>query len=66
MIEKHKTHWHACSVEQALAELASSVTGLSDAEVARRLARYGPNRLTPPKPRSALARFLAQFDNLLI
>jgi magnesium-transporting ATPase (P-type) len=40
--------------------------GLSSAEAAGRLNRHEFNRLTPPKPRSVLMRFLAQFNNALI
>ena len=40
--------------------------GLSHDEAARRLARHGPNRLTPPKRRGPLLRFLLQFHNVLI
>jgi magnesium-transporting ATPase (P-type) len=40
--------------------------GLSSAEAAGRLNRHELNRLTPPKPRSVLMRFLAQFNNALI
>ena len=39
---------------------------MSHVEAARRLAAHGPNRLPPPKRRSALARFAAQFHNVLI
>ena len=40
--------------------------GLSAAQVAARLAAHGPNRLTPPKKRGPLPRFLLQFNNVLI
>ncbi len=39
---------------------------MSHVDAARRLAVHGPNRLPPPKRRSALARFAAQFHNVLI
>lgn len=58
--------WHARAPDQVLAALDSPDDGLSPDEAAARLTRYGPNRLTPPPRRSALMRFLAQFDNLLI
>jgi Ca2+-transporting ATPase len=45
--------WHAESVVEALARLESEPQGLDDVEAARRLGRFGPNRLTPPKPVSA-------------
>ncbi|MBL8588968.1 MAG: cation-transporting P-type ATPase, partial [Methylobacteriaceae bacterium] len=40
--------------------------GLSSVEAARRLARDGPNRLPEPPRRGAVARFLAQFGNVLV
>ncbi|HKL76934.1 MAG TPA: HAD-IC family P-type ATPase, partial [Gammaproteobacteria bacterium] len=58
--------WHAIPAEEALAALESCPEGLSTAEAQRRLAAYGPNRLPQPPRRSRLARFLAQFGNLLI
>ncbi|MCX8085466.1 MAG: cation-transporting P-type ATPase [Rhodocyclaceae bacterium] len=59
--------WHALPPQDALAALEGEEgTGLTAAEAARRLARYGPNRLTPPKPRGPLLRFLSQFHNVLI
>ncbi|MDQ2102959.1 cation-transporting P-type ATPase [Azospirillum isscasi] len=58
--------WHAQPPDRALAALDSPDDGLTPDEAADRLRRYGPNRLTPPPRRSALMRFLAQFDNLLI
>ncbi|WP_420867242.1 cation-transporting P-type ATPase [Azospirillum baldaniorum] len=58
--------WHAQPPDQAVAALDSPDDGLTPDEAAERRRRYGPNRLTPPPRRSALMRFLAQFDNLLI
>ena len=52
--------------EAALAALGSGRDGLAEAEAAERLARHGPNALpAPPRPGLA-ARFLHQFDDLLI
>ncbi|WP_431856811.1 HAD-IC family P-type ATPase [Azospirillum sp.] len=61
-----ETPWHAVPAADAATALASPPEGLSPAEAAARLARVGPNRLTPPKPRPAWLRFLRQFDNILI
>ncbi|MGD1983632.1 MAG: HAD-IC family P-type ATPase, partial [Chromatiaceae bacterium] len=61
-----KTPWYALGVPEVLGRLGSSTEGLTEAESAQRLSEYGPNRLTPPEPRSALLRFFSQFDNLLI
>jgi len=58
--------WHALPAEATAARLASPPEGLTAAEAAARLARVGPNRLTPPKERPAWLRFLKQFDNILI
>ncbi|CBS91421.1 HAD-IC family P-type ATPase [Azospirillum lipoferum] len=60
------TPWHALDAADAAGRLGSPDEGLSGAEAAARLERFGPNRLTPPKRRPAWMRFLAQFHNLLI
>ncbi len=59
-------NWHALEGAQALAELASARGGLSPAEAKARLEQYGANRLPPPRRRGPLARFLSQFNNVLI
>ncbi|MFN4011823.1 MAG: cation-transporting P-type ATPase [Pannonibacter sp.] len=46
--------------------LSSGEAGLTAADVIRRLAEEGPNRLPQAPQRSALRRFLAQFHNILI
>ncbi len=58
--------WHALATGEVLARLDSRATGLTTDEVRARLARYGPNRLPEAASRSALARLLAQFHNVLI
>ncbi len=58
--------WHALDASAVAGQLDSPADGLSSGEAAARLRRFGPNRLTPPKRRSAWMRFLAQFHNLLI
>jgi magnesium-transporting ATPase (P-type) len=58
--------WHALSASEALAALDSEPQGLSDAQAQARLAEHGPNKLPEGKRRTALARLLAQFNNLLI
>jgi calcium-translocating P-type ATPase len=58
--------WHALPPAAALERLGASPAGLDAAEAARRLAQHGPNALpAPPRPGLA-ARFLRQFDDLLI
>jgi magnesium-transporting ATPase (P-type) len=58
--------WHATPEAEALGKLGVSADGLSSAEASERLASHGPNRLPEASGRSGLARFLAQFHNLLI
>jgi magnesium-transporting ATPase (P-type) len=58
--------WHARPAEEALRQLGTGLAGLAAAEAGRRLATHGPNRLPAGGRRSALARLLAQFHNLLI
>jgi magnesium-transporting ATPase (P-type) len=60
------TNWHTLGTDETLAEQRTIGIGLSAAEAARRLAEHGPNRLTPPKMRGPLLRFLLQFHNVLI
>jgi len=52
--------------EVARAYGVDAARGLSAADVATRLERYGPNRLAEPARRPALLRFLDQFRSLLI
>lgn len=58
--------WHAFPAETVLEGFQSSSDGLSASEASDRLVQYGPNRLSPPRGRGALARFLGQFNNVLI
>ncbi len=58
--------WHSRSVEETSELLDSPSKGLTQEEVRRRLEVFGRNRLTPPKRRSASARFFSQFTNVLI
>jgi magnesium-transporting ATPase (P-type) len=58
--------WHALDVADVLHAIEGSEDGLSAGEVDRRRLTYGPNRLTPPKQKSALVLFLLQFHNVLI
>ncbi len=60
------TAWHQESPEQALETLESRREGLDPGQARERLARFGPNRLTPPPKRGPLMRFLLQFHNVLI
>jgi len=58
--------WHAADEQVVLEALGVSREGLSTADAAERLERFGANALPTPKRRSALRRFLAQFNNVLI
>ena len=59
--------WHALPVAQVAAALAvDSATGLSPEEGARRLERWGPNRLPEPAGRSWLGALAQQFTEFLV
>ena len=58
--------WHSKSPQDVFTAFQTDRTGLSQAEVERRLERYGPNRLKPPRQRGPFVRFLLQFHNVLI
>lgn len=63
---KQTPQWHGLSVDQCLHDLGVGPGGLSGDEARGRLETHGPNRLQPPKRRSALARFMLQFHNVLV
>ena len=58
--------WHAESVEAALGAFHTRSDGLDAAEVQRQLELHGYNRMPEGERRSALSRFLLQFNNVLI
>ena len=58
--------WHARSASDALAELNSSPEGLSTAEVSRKLAEVGLNRLELKAGRSTLEILWDQFSNIML
>lgn len=61
------TAWHAIPQNEVAERLAtSSGKGLDPAEAEARLRKYGPNRLPEGKKRGPFARFLAQFNNILV
>ncbi|MGA2361891.1 MAG: cation-translocating P-type ATPase [Candidatus Aminicenantales bacterium] len=63
----NETQWHALDVPEALEAFESNAFyGLSDSEVTRRLATYGPNELRKEEKVSPWTIFLGQFKNLLI
>ena len=60
------TDSHARSAEDCLVALEAAAEGLTGREAARRLAKYGPNRMPQGQRRGPLVRFLAQFKHVLI
>ena len=66
MAQENDRQWHQLSAAEALSQLDASASGLDTEEVRRRLDRFGPNVLRPPKVRSAWTRLFAQFHNVLI
>jgi P-type Mg2+ transporter len=61
-----KAGFWAEPVSDVFAELQATPTGLTVAEAAVRLARFGPNTLTPPRRNDALALLLRQFESPII
>ncbi len=58
--------WHALKADEALNKLNTSKAGLTSAEAAERLNKYGFNQLVAAKKSSPLKIFLAQFKSVLI
>jgi len=59
--------WHAISADEAAKRLTTDTgKGLEATEAAKRLQKYGPNRLPEGKKRGPVMRFLAQFNNILV
>ena len=59
-------NWHSETTETVLESLKTRSIGLSKEEASNRFMKYGPNQLPEAKRRSAFARFLYQFHNVLI
>jgi len=58
--------WHAKTIDQALEKLNSKLTGISQAEAADRIAKYGPNEIQAAHRISAWSILVEQFKNVLI
>ena len=58
--------WHTLSVDAAIEQLRTTLTGLTSAEAAHRLSIHGPNELQALSTQSAWHTFFAQFQNALI
>lgn len=60
-------NWHMLSVDEAVLRLGTDrVRGLDEEEAARRLVRFGPNRLSASRGRSAFVIFFVQFKSLIV
>ncbi|MFM7675212.1 MAG: cation-translocating P-type ATPase [Synechococcus sp.] len=66
MASDRSTTWHALAIPACLELLASGNEGLSTAEVSRRLASTGPNRLELKAGRSSLQILWDQFSNVML
>lgn len=60
------TEYHHLSADEVLAYLNTSRSGLSEAEAAERLRRFGPNRLPEAAGRTLIGVFLSQFRSPFI
>jgi len=58
--------WHSLEIEKTFQQIAGSPHGLTQEEAQQRVSQYGPNKLSPPKKRSPVTRFMLQFHNVLI
>ncbi len=58
--------WHALSCNAVFTALESTAEGLSQSAIDSRQRRFGLNCLRPPHKRGAIARFISQFNNILI
>jgi magnesium-transporting ATPase (P-type) len=67
-MQEHKRaeQWHALPADAVLEQLQSTAAGLDQAQARERLALQGPNSLPAAAQRGLMARFLSQFNNLLI
>ncbi len=58
--------WHNLTIEEALKELASSRSGITEEKAKERLQKYGPNMLREKSKKPAIVVFLRQFASPLI
>ncbi|MCW9048154.1 MAG: cation-transporting P-type ATPase [Gammaproteobacteria bacterium] len=58
--------WHSYDTETVFQNMSSSMNGLTQQAAEDNLQKYGSNRLRAAKKKGPLARFLAQFHNVLI
>ncbi|WP_442809204.1 HAD-IC family P-type ATPase, partial [Trinickia soli] len=60
------TDYHHLTVDEVLAYLDTSRSGLGEIEAAERLRRFGPNRLPEPARKTLISVFLSQFRSPFI
>ncbi len=60
------TDYHHLTADEVLAHLDTSRSGLSEAEAAERLRRFGPNRLPEAAAKTLIGVFLSQFRSPFI
>lgn len=65
-LAEEEARWHSVSIDVALENLQTSVTGLAQADAEARLSNHGPNRLPQATRRNPFIRFLLHFHNILI
>ncbi|NCP16788.1 hypothetical protein GW866_07075, partial [bacterium] len=58
--------WHTLSPQEVLEHLRVRDNGLTSAQVAERLAQYGPNQLTESPRPGFLAMLWDQFNNFIV
>lgn len=58
--------WHSIPMDQVLADPDTALKGLSSAEAASRLERFGPNRLVEMPPVSSFTILLREFRSFLV
>ena len=65
--KEHATKWYMLNTDEVSEKLNTSYEdGLSNDEINRRIEEYGYNKLPEGQKRSAIMRFLVQFNNVLI
>jgi Ca2+-transporting ATPase len=62
--EPNQPNWWRLTPEETASRLSTSCTGLTNAEAADRLAKFGPNRLTSTEQPGTLQLLLRQFRSL--
>jgi Mg2+-importing ATPase len=65
MLAEHEAYW-SLPPERLMARLRTRADGLTPAQAAARLRRYGPNALAAPKRTDALALYASQFKSPLV